>query len=427
MIGLLGKTLSHSLSKPLHQALGTDAYQLFETDDLATFIHRTAFKALNVTIPYKRDMVSFCTSRDEVVEATGVTNTVVRMHDGTLRAYNTDYDALKTLIDWHAPKDRSLPAAIIGNGSTARTAQYALERAGYTDIRLYARQPLPGERSLDQIAEIRQAGLLIQATPVGTSPDLETRFELDLKGSRLQWVLDVVYNPPLTRLVQEARDAGITAHNGLTMLILQALHAHGHFMNTPPPLERLAPLHAHLLKYLANIVLIGPPFSGKSTLAPRLAERFGKHPIDTDSLIESKSGMRVADIFSRLGEVTFRSMEKYQTMTVAAQGRQIIATGGGAVLQEPLMRALQRTGVLVHIDPDLGLVRDMPLKNRPLITSWADYETLRTARDPLYARYADVRIHKTSLDLAAILDEIEVKLDAYFRNQWTELESPRTP
>lgn len=425
MIGLLGKTLSHSLSKPLHEALGTENYHLFETDDLEQFIRRSAFRALNVTIPYKRDIVRFCSQRDAVVEATGVANTIIRADDGTLHAYNTDYDALRTLIDWHAPKDRTRPAAIIGNGSTARTARYALEEAGFHDIKTYARHPNEGEYPLTQIHAIRQASLLIQATPVGTHPNLEGGFALDLKGSQLKWVLDVVYNPPQTKLVQQARDANIIAHSGLTMLILQALYARAHFTNHPVSLERLPDLHAQLLKSLSNITLIGPPFSGKSTIAPRLAERLGKHAVDTDARIESKSGMRIQDIFSRLGEATFRSMEKHQTLAVAAQGNQVIATGGGAVLQDTLMRALQRTGPVIHIDPNLELVRDIPLKNRPLINSWQDYEQLRKVRDPLYAQYADIRLHKTSLDLEALLHEIEVKLDAYFRHQWTELESSR--
>lgn len=427
MIGLLGQSLTHSLSKPLHQALGTEDYQLFETDDLKQFVTRSAFRALNITIPYKRDMVRYCSVRDAVVEATGVTNTVIRADDGTLHAYNTDYDALRTLIDWHAPSDRTRPVAILGNGSTARTAHYAFEQSGFTDIRVYARHPQAGEHRLEKLNDVPQAAILVQATPVGTHPNLEDGFALDLQGSQLEWVLDVVYNPPLTRLVQHARDAGIRAHGGLTMLLLQALFAHGHFTGTTPSLDRLPELYALLLKQLANIVLIGPPFSGKSTLAPRLADSFGKPFIDTDTRIESKSGMRIQDIFNRLGEVTFRSMEKHQTLAIAAQGNQVIATGGGAVLQDTLMRALQRTGPIVYIDPDLALVRDMPLKNRPLINSWQDYVQLRETRDPLYARYADIHVHKTSLDLEAILTEIGVKLDAYFRNQWTELESPRTP
>ena len=425
MIGLLGKSLGHSISKPLHQALGTEDYQLFETDDLERFVQRSAFKALNVTIPYKRDIVRFCSKRDAVVEATGVANTIMRADDGTLHAYNTDYDALRTLIDWHAPKDRNRPAAIIGNGSTARTARYALEQAGFHDIRTYARHPNVGEYPFEQIHDIRTASLLIQATPVGTHPDLEADFALELQGSQLKWVLDVVYNPPLTQLVQRARKANILAHSGLTMLILQALYAHAHFTNTTPSLDVLPDLHSLLLKSLANVILIGPPFSGKSTLAPRLAERLGKASVDTDTRIESKSGMRIQDIFSRLGEATFRSMEKHQTLAVAAQGNQVIATGGGAVLQDGLMRTLQRTGPIVHLDPDLELVRGIPLKNRPLINSWEDYEQLRKTRDPLYNQYADVRLHKTSLDLEALLNEIEVKLDAYFRHQWTEFESPR--
>ena len=412
MYGLLGKTLSHSFSSEIHKVLNPSlSYELYETNDIESFIRNVAFEGLNVTNPYKKDMLSLLDELDESSAKTGVVNTV-KKEGHQLKGFNTDYLALKTLMNLSFQNRTNQSVGILGNGATMRSVKQALRDLNYQNITVYARHPDPGEHPLSELSDRHE--ILINATPVGMFPhNHDTMAEEIQNFQHLDIAMDLIYNPLKTNFLLNAQSAGAKVFNGLPLLFLQAAYAQNIWLDRPIPKDWQSEVDAFESE-LKNIVLIGLPFSGKSHYGYLLERHMNKKYIDIDRLIEAKANTKIETIFQTMGEEKFRGFEHDITIKKAKQHRQIIATGGGIVQNKTAMQSLKQNGLIVWLDVASNLVEKKKLSNRPLIKTLADWKALKKRRQEAYQDYADIIIEKDTEDEAIILERLKEVLHGYF-------------
>lgn len=384
--GLLGRTLGHSWSVPIHKALGCEDYRLIELepDELERFLRREDLGGLNVTMPYKRDVMPFCDVIDEGARAIGSVNTLVR-RDGKLYGYNTDIDGFLYMLRRADVSLSGKKVVILGSGGASLTAQAAAKREGAREITVVSRSGPDNYDSLDRHAG---AQVLVNATPVGMWPNMSGR-PVDLSRlPGLEAVVDVIYNPGRTDLLLQAKRAGLRRSGGLPMLAAQAVRAEELFFDRAVPAEETEKIIAQLWHDRTNLVLVGMPGCGKTTVGRELAALSGRPLIDLDGEIVCRAGRSVPDIFREEGEEAFRELESQVLAQVCAQSGQIVATGGGAVLREDNRAALRRTGRVYFLRRDLDL---LPRDGRPL-SQKGSLEEMYRARRPLYQAAADAVI-----------------------------------
>ncbi|MFW6298721.1 MAG: shikimate kinase [Bacillota bacterium] len=420
MYGLLGKTLGHSFSKIIHETMTPSMdYHLYETSDLKNFFRARPFKAINVTHPYKEACMPFLDALDKTAKEAGVVNTIID-EEGKLVGYNTDYLALKQLIQNSFPSKRNTRVGIIGNGATSKSITKALLALGYAKPHIFARHPKKDEHALEGIEEFSSIEVLIQATPVGMFPNNDQTFAFSLESfPNLNLVFDLIYNPLKTHLLLEAEDLGIQAINGLEMLVEQARESQKRFFKDYTPMAKEDLLDT-LRRKITNLVLIGLPFSGKSHFGRLLKERLDKPLVDIDQVVEDTENAPIHAIFQKKGEPYFRELEEAKVMDVAKRYGQIIVPGGGIVLSKVAMDALRQNGIIVFLDLSLDLIDEEMMRGRPLAESLDDLANLKKKRQPLYERYADFIISKDTWDEKTITARIEEALNEYFDSERTQ-------
>ncbi len=377
--GLIGAKLGHSYSKQIHGFLGNNDYQLLELnqDELAAFIQAKDFKGLNVTIPYKQAVMPYC-QLSEQAKAIGAVNTILNIK-GQLFGYNTDYFGFELLtqkanINLHGKK-----VLILGSGATSKTVAAVALNKGAAELIFISRQ---GENNYDNIKRHYNADIIINTTPQGMYPNNQ-ELALDLKPfSNLCGVLDVVYNPLKTNLILQAKELNIPALGGLTMLVGQALKAHNLFFGLHD-LSELKSVLALSQSLFSNIVLIGMPGVGKSTIGNLLAKKLDMPFIDSDKEIFKQQQKTASQIIQEQGEPAFREIEAAMIKQIACQSGKIIATGGGSVLRADNRAALAQNGLIIYLKRDLQY---LSVKDRPLST---DLVELFAIRDPIYQQMAD--------------------------------------
>ena len=370
--GLLGRKLGHSLSPQIHRFFGDYEYKLYERepDDVAAFVRDSGLDLLNVTIPYKQTVAPLCSELTPLAERLGNVNLVTRLADGRLRGDNTDYFGFARLLDSTceaAGLGVPAKAAVLGAGGAATTAKTVLEDRG-ADVVFVRRGELPPQ----------DAELIVNATPVGMHPDDEGR-RIDIaEFPACRMVLDLVYNPSPPRLVREALASGRAAADGMVMLVAQAYRA---FQLANGDVE-------------GNLYLYGPPASGKSTWAKSIAAATGMRLVDLDAEIVRAAGRPIADIFAADGEAAFRRMEKEALARVAGQRGQVVALGGGALLDGESRRLAESTGRVVLLTcPEEELCRRAARSaERPLLAGGAAdrMRALLAARRVHYASFPSV-------------------------------------
>lgn len=397
--GCIGEHLPHSFSKIIHEKIETYDYILKELtpDEITPFMQSKDFAGINVTIPYKQTVIPFLDEIDEMAKAIGAVNTVVN-RDGKLCGYNTDFAGLSALIKKIGLSLANKKVLIIGTGGTAKTAKAVAKAGG-------ARAVVQLSRSTKEDAVLyaeayekhRDAEIVINTSPCGMFPNLDSfpsdenqkPFDFDAFPS-LEGAVDVVYNPLRTRFVLEAQKRGLSAEGGLYMLVAQAVFAAEHFTGKDYPQSLIDEIFSSLVAEKENIVLIGMPSSGKSTLAAILAKTLNRNTIDTDDEIIKTIGMPIADYFIKNGESDFRSVESDVIRHLASKTQSVIATGGGAVLKDQNVDALKQNGRLYFLDRALEDL--LPTASRPLASS---VEAIRQRYEERYDRYkavADVTI-----------------------------------
>ena len=392
LYGLLGRTLSYSYSPQIHTALGDYPYALFEKEpeELAAFLQDRTFGGLNVTIPYKKAVIPYLDQLSPIAKRLGAVNTIVRKPDGTLVGHNTDYFGFSAMVGKSGVRMAGKKALVLGSGGASNTAVAVLEELGAAVV-VISRS---GENNYDNLELHRDAALIINATPVGMYPRVDDT-PICLDGfPQLEGVLDLNYNPSRTRLLLDAEERGLIAENGLWMLVAQAKESAEWFTGTAIPDSRIAEIHRTLSSQMENIVLIGMPGCGKSTVAKLLSRELQRPVIDADEEISKAAGCTIPEIFAQGGEEAFRKLETQVLRELGKGSGKIIATGGGCVTRDENYPLLHRNGKIFWLTRDLS---KLPTDGRPLSQS-NKLEAMYDIRKPMYQRFAD---HIVSNDGAA--------------------------
>ena len=389
--GLIGEKLGHSFSKIIHEKLADYTYELcpLAKDELDAFMTAKQFKAINVTIPYKQDVIPYCDVLDDSAKRIGVVNTIVN-RDGKLFGYNTDFAGFLYNLNAHGITLKDKKVMICGSGGTCKTVTAVAEYMGAKEILVVSRSKKENAVTYEECIRHKDVGVVVNASPKGMYPD-NGESPLDLSNfPNCKAVVDVIYNPLKTRLLQQAEQLGMKAVNGLEMLVAQAKFAVEHFLSTEIENDKIDQITLELLKQLTNIVLIGMPSSGKTLTGKALCKYIDKTVVDTDAVIVERSGMSIKEMFARHGEAYFRQWEHDVIEEFSKQNGLIIATGGGAIKNEENIQNLKQNGVVMFIDRDLEhlLVTD----DRPLSKDTNAVAKLYEERYPLYTKYGDLRV-----------------------------------
>ena len=382
--GLLGEKLGHSFSPQIHAALAGYDYRLLPTprEEVEELFRRRVFRGLNVTIPYKQTVIPLCDEVDPRAAAIGAVNTVVN-RDGKLTGYNTDIDGLIYLAKRAGVDMAGKKVVVLGSGGTSHTACAAAKELGAGQVVVVSRSGEDNYGNLDRHAD---AEVLINTTPVGMFPNAGVSpVSLDA-FPRLTGVLDVIFNPLRTALVMEAEARGIPCACGLPMLVAQAKQAAELFTGEAIGDNRTEEVLSQLMGQVRNVVLIGMPGCGKSTIGRILAQRLGKEFLDLDRLISQRAGKPIPEIFAQEGEEAFRALESEIVREAGARTGCVISTGGGVVTRDENYPPLHQNGIIVHITRDLDL---LPKAGRPVSQS-TDLHELWARRDLMYWSFSDL-------------------------------------
>ena len=385
--GLVGRRLGHSWSVPIHAALGCEGYRLIELepDALASFLARPDIGGLNVTIPYKRDVMPLCDAIDPAAEAIGSVNTIVRGADGKLTGYNTDIDGFLYMARRAGISLAGRKVVILGSGGASLTARAAARREGAREIIVISRS---GPDNYENLSRHADAEILVNTTPVGMYPG-NGAAPVDLNAfPHLTGVLDVIYNPRRTALLLQGSARGIPCSDGLPMLVAQAKRAEELFTGRPIPDSENERILSQLRREMTSIVLIGMPGSGKTTVGEALARLTGREAIDLDARIEEAAGCSIPEIFAAEGESGFRAREAAAAAEAGKRTGVILLTGGGIVKTAANYAALHQNGRIYQLVRDLTL---LPTEGRPL-SQGADLAAMWQERAPLYQRFRDAEI-----------------------------------
>ncbi|MBE5997468.1 MAG: shikimate kinase [Lachnospiraceae bacterium] len=438
--GLIGEKLSHSFSPQIHGALGSTPYELKELapEELESFLLTHDFKGVNVTIPYKQAVIPYLSKIDPAAARIGAVNTIVVGPDGTLSGYNTDYFGIEYALQHAGIRVAGKKALILGSGGTSHTARTVLYDLGASEIVIVSRrkanavalqendaagsakpssdvkndiaaapaQSVPGTQGTSSVGNASEipvvmtdyenvisdhsdAQIILNTTPVGMFPN-NGKSPLDLSRFKdLEGVVDVIYNPLRSALLMQAEELGIPCTNGLTMLVAQAKAAAEYFLGKKIPDSEIANISRGLRDMLTNIVLIGMPGSGKSSVGKMLAEMLEREFVDLDNVIEDTADLTIPEMFEKCGEDYFRDLETAVARKEGAAFSKVIATGGGIVLRDDNYAPLAQNGYIVCLERDLS---KLPLDGRPLSKSPEALVAMQKRRAPYYEHFADASI-----------------------------------
>ena len=381
--GLLGRKLGHSYSPQIHSHLSDYSYTLFEKEpeELGEFLKNNELTGLNVTIPYKKDVIPFLDELSPQAQKMGAVNTIVRRNDGTLIGHNTDHFGFLSMVIRSGLDLKGKKVLVLGSGGASSTAVAVLLELG-AKVVVISRT---GTDNYNNLERHKDAAAIVNATPVGMYPKVGVSpVSLELVP-KLEGVLDMIYNPARTALLLQAEERGIVAENGLWMLVAQAKESAEWFLGKPISDSVIPQIHEKLRQQMGNIILIGMPGSGKSTVGKLLAQKLGKKFVDTDTEIECRGQTSIPTIFRESGEDGFRKIESEVLADIGKQSGLVIATGGGCVTREENFISLHQNGTIIWLQRDIN---KLPTDGRPLSQS-EKLDRMYEIRKPMYVRFAD--------------------------------------
>ena len=406
--GLLGRKLSHSYSPQIHSYLGDYNYKICETEleNLADIVNNQEFSGFNVTIPYKTEVISYCKSLSPVAQAIGSVNTLVRGEDGSLWGHNTDAEGFLYMVNQLPTGVKNKKIMVLGNGGASLSVCYVLRQQGAKEILVVSRR---GELNYSNVYEHDDVEIIVNTTPVGMYPNCGVS-PIDLgKFIKCEAVLDLIYNPAKTALILQAETLGINAIGGLSMLVAQAVASSIYFTKKPAKEGITEKVIQVLSSQMKNIVLVGMPSSGKTTIGRALAIKLGKRFVDADIELEKTYNKSIMDIFAQEGEAGFREKEKCILAKLGKESGMVIATGGGCVTVEDNYNSLHQNGVIVWVKRALNLLKR---EGRPLSLN-ADLSKMYEVRSKLYEKFADIIIENNG-ERSEVVSVLEGELNEFF-------------
>ena len=404
--GCIGEKLTHSFSKEIHALLFDYDYKIQEIakDKLCDFMSKKDFKAINVTIPYKQDVIPYLDWISDTAKDIGAVNTIVN-RDGKLYGYNTDFSGMTALIKLNGMEIGGKTVLVLGSGGTSKTAVAVAKNLGASQVVRVSRTAKEDCITYEDMYDrFSAAEVIINTTPCGMYPNIIGEpIDIDL-FKNCEAVVDAIYNPLRSNLVIKAKEKGINATGGLYMLVAQAAAAAELFIDATVSEEKIYDVYKRIVATKQNIVLTGMPSSGKSTIGKRLADELGMQFVDTDEEIVKLAGKPITQIFDDLGESGFRDIESQAIATVSAKQNQVIATGGGAVLREQNITLLKGNGTIYFIDRPLELL--VTTDDRPLSSNRDDLIKRYRERYDIYYNTADKKILNDS-DIKIVINAIK--------------------
>ena len=401
--GLLGQKLGHSYSPAIHGMLADYDYQLFEREpeQLEDFLKNGPWDGINVTIPYKKAVLPYCAELSDTARRIGSVNTIVRRPDGSLYGDNTDAYGFESLVRKSGIQVQGKKALVLGSGGASVTVVAVLKMLGAESVTVISRG---GEDNYDNLPKHADARIIANTTPVGMYPN-NGQAAVDLaQFPQCEGVLDVVYNPARTALLLQAEKLGIPCAGGLYMLVAQAKRSSELFTGRSIPDSEIGRIEKLLSGQMKNIVLVGMPSSGKSTLAAALGERLGRPVYEADALIEQEAGMDIPAIFAQYGEGHFRALETEVLSRLGKLSGAVISTGGGCVTREENYDLLHQNGTILWLQRGTEKLdktgRPLSLKN--------DLNEMYQKREPMYRRFADAAVDNNGSVEAALEQILEV-------------------
>ncbi len=400
LYGLLGRKLGHSYSVPIHRELGNSSYRLFELEPehLADFFRRDDIGGLNVTIPYKLEVMKYCDVLSPEAQAIGSVNTIVRKADGLLYGFNTDACGFEFQVKLSGINFKGKKTLVLGSGGASLTVQYVAKKLGAAEVIVVSRN---GENNYDNLNRHSDAAVVVNTTPVGMYPEAG-KTPVDLRVfTKCEGAIELIFNPARTAFLIKADELGIPRINGLSMLVAQAKAAEELFFDIGIDDSENLRIYEKLRCETENIVLIGMPGCGKSTIGAALAKLTGRELIDTDAEIEKSTGCTISNIFAKNGEDVFRTLELETIAKLGLMTGKIISVGGGAVKDERNYMPLRQNGRIYYLEQDLAL---LSREGRPL-SRGADLSEMYSKRLPAYHRFRDVCVENrlTPEDTAAVI------------------------
>lgn len=396
--GLLGRKLGHSFSPQIHRQIGEAAgrtydYVLFEKEpgELEAFIKGGEWEGLNVTVPYKEDVIPFLDELSGEAAAIGAVNTIVRK-DGKLIGYNTDYYGFMHTLDINGVRVEGAKCLVLGAGGASKAVTAVLNDMDAGQVVVMSRS---GDVTFADLSEHKDADILINTTPVGMYPDTGRSLVYPGTFTKLKWVVDLIYNPLRTNLLCQAKKSLMEPVSGLQMLVSQAVYSYMLFTNRviddrDKITEKIA---GEMRSEKQNILLIGMPGTGKTTVGTVLADMLGRELFDTDEMIVARDGRPIPEIFAEDSEEYFRDLESAAASELSQKTGVIISGGGGIITREENYYALAENSFIVFLNRDLSL---LPTEGRPLSQS-QPLERLYQMRLPLYRSWCDAEVDMNGL------------------------------
>ncbi|MGE4484861.1 MAG: shikimate kinase [Oscillospiraceae bacterium] len=384
--GLLGEKLTHSFSPQIHARLADYEYKLYEKapEEVEDFLRSGSFDGLNVTIPYKKAVMPFCAELSESAKKIGSVNTIIRRDDKTLYGDNTDYFGFLYMLGKTGVEVSGKKALILGSGGASLAVSAALTDSGASEIIVISRG---GENNYENLQRHYDAQIIVNATPVGMYPHNGVSPLALSNFAGCACVLDLIYNPLKTKLLLSAQALGIPCAGGLSMLVAQAKKARELFLGESVDNGIIDVITDEISQEERNIVLIGMPGCGKSSIGRELAGITGRKFFDTDVMIETKAGKTIPRIFAEDGEAVFRAVESEALAEATAEHGCVIATGGGIVTQPVNLDLIRQNGVAVFLD---RAIDELPSCGRPL-SAGRGTDILAKERRPLYLKWSDYK------------------------------------
>ena len=380
--GLLGRKLGHSYSPMIFDLMGGYRYDLYEREPEAieALLRNGDFDGLNVTIPYKKEVLKYLDHVDPLASRLGSVNTVVK-RNGILTGYNSDYFGFRALVTQPKLDLAGKKVLVLGSGGASVTVQAVLEDlgAGPTVI------SRTGENNYQNLHLHEDAAAIVNTTPLGMYPH---NGEAPLDVGRIQQregVLDLIYNPARTQLLLDCEKYGIPAWNGLWMLVAQAKKSAEWFLDRELPDSLVSRIHRKLRDRMENIALVGMAGCGKSTIGRQLARETGKKFVDADTEIEKLAGKSIPEIFAQDGEEEFRRLETEVLTQLGKESGLVIATGGGCVTRERNYPLLHQNSRILWLQ---RCPARLPTAGRPLSQKMTPFR-LYEERRPLYKQFSD--------------------------------------